>query len=590
MDEGMRQLLFVALAVVSLVSFADGWPLLVLRHSGGVNEDPELMRRLVEIQMRYPGCCDEIWFGTGDRPEIDEVRAQAESFARYRGLCDKAGIAVGYQQGLTLGHAEDSGHGKPTDHKFASDVWQRDWKGRKRGYPCPRAPELLEYEYAYAKTVMKVAKPVSYWLDDDLRLSFGRMARCFCDRCIAQFNAEFKHDFSRPELVGRLFRGGKRERVRAEWCRFNAESLAIYGAAVARAADEVLPSCRVSYQAVRSILLYNGPDYRPILEALKGKSRKSAGIRPGDGAYTEVRPRDFIWKALLVMREAERCRGWGDLVGTVCYEQETYPRRVFHKSPDAIVTECTLAMASGCDTLSLYWYSKSSPEPLEDFGRFCAAMAAARPTFARMSANARATRLAGVSRFVGSAAAELKDANLGDKDDYSLALTGVPITAFEAGLAPWYVNEHSLEEMDEGDLERISRGRVLFTRTAWDRFSKRLPGAAAAEGGKWSVVPVPEELPLCSDREAWLDAIDEVTEGRFPVRIDLNHPLRILPRVGPDGEVVQLMVLNCSIGDTGAFTIRLRGKDGERRIEVRNLGAWKPLTLFAEDLAESHRI
>ena len=94
----MKTFLFVVLTAVSLVSSADGWPLLVLRHFGGVNEDPELMRRLVEIQMRYPGCCDEIWFGTGDRPAIDKVRAQAESFARYRGLCDKAGIAVSYQQ------------------------------------------------------------------------------------------------------------------------------------------------------------------------------------------------------------------------------------------------------------------------------------------------------------------------------------------------------------------------------------------------------------------------------------------------------------------------------------------------------------
>ncbi len=580
----MKQQICALAFAAAVGGFAAEWPLLTLRHTGGINTEPETMRKLVEAQMRHPGCFDEIWFAASGRTTIEDTRARTALFARYRDLCDKAGVALGYQQGVTLGHGQDYGTGA-TAYKFKTDMWQRDRNGGKMGFPCPRAPEVLDYEYAYAKAVMEVAKPVSYWLDDDMRMSFCKPTGCFCDRCIAAFNARFKHDFDRPALVARLYGGARQDKVRAEWCRFNVESLALFGGAAARAADDVLPSCRVAYQSVRADVLYNGPDYRPLLEALKGKTRKSTGIRPGDGAYTEVQPREFVQKALLVMREAERCRGYGELVGTVCYEQETYPRRVFHKSPDAIVTECTLAMASGCDTLSLYWYAAANPDPVEDFERFCKAMAEARPVFARMSENARAARLGGVARFVGAAAAELVDATLSDRNDLALALTGVPVTAFEAGLAPWYVNDHSLNELGEGDIEKLVRGRVVFTQPAWARFRKEHPEAQAKDGGKWAVVPVPEELPLCSNRKAWLDALDEVTDGAFPVRIDLNHPLRILPRVGADGEVRQLTVLNCSIGDTGAFAIRLRGKNGERVIDVPNLGAWKPMTLFAEDLA-----
>ncbi|MCQ2388972.1 MAG: hypothetical protein MJ138_04600 [Kiritimatiellae bacterium] len=582
MNETKKKILAAAGLVAATAAAAAEWPLLTLRHTSALNEHVETVRQLVEAQKRHPGCCDEIWFAAGGRLTPENVRKNAEAFARFRPLCEEAGIAVGYQQGVTLGH--DSNFGKsPRDFQFATDVWQRDRNGNKMGMLCPRAPETLQYEYEYAKTIMETAKPVSYWLDDDMRLGFCKPAGCFCDRCVKAFNEEFKHSFTRAELAGRIFGGPQRDPVRAEWCRFNAESLAIYGAAAARAADDVLPACRVAYQAVRGDYLYNGTDFRPLLEALKGKKRASTGIRPGDLVYTEDSPREFVGKALRVMREAERCKTYGDLVGTVCYEQETYPRKVFHKSPDAIVTECMLALASGCDTLSLYWYSATNPEPVEDFERFCKAIAAARPTFTRMSENARKTHLAGVARFVGSAAAERIESSILDDDDLSLALTGIPVTAMEAGLGLWYVNLHSLHEMGAGDVERLERGRVLFAGPAWAAFKKDHPDAAPKDGGKWATVPTPSRFPLCSERKAWLDAIDEVTDGKFPVRVDLNHPLRILPRVDAEGRLVQLTLMNCSIGDAADFTVRLRDKNGERERPVSRVAGWHPLTLFAGD-------
>jgi len=570
-----HSMLAAAMALAAVTSsIAAEWPLITLRDTGGLNENPEVAAKLVEIQKRHPGCCDEIWLGeSGQRPTVEEYVRHAKLGAALRPLFESAGIAVGFQL-CTLGHSPDFG-ADPAVQSFKSDVWERDAEGNKVGFPCPRAEEVHDYVYRSAKEVMSILKPVSYWLDDDLRLSFYRPEACFCDRCLKAFNEEYRHSFTREQLKERIFGPAHRDPVRAEWTRFAAESLAIYGAAAARAADEVQPDCRVALQTVRADILANGPDYRPVLKALTGTKRKTTGIRPGDGTYTEEHPRDFVKKAFLVTREAERCRNYGELVGTVCYEQETYPRHVMNKSPEAIVIESLLAMASGCDTLSHYWFVCSAPEPLEDFERYCSAVAKARPLFERLSQTAKSTRLAGVARFVGSGAAELRCSWLSDEHDYALMISGVPVTVFEAGLQPWYVNDHTLNELTPEDVAKLEQGRVVFVDKAWERFKKEYPAAKPKNGGKWTQAPEPEQFALTSVRRAWLDALDEVTDGAFPVRVDLNHALRVLPRVDKAGNVVQLCLLNCSIGDTGAFDIVIRsgGKSVTKRID--NLAAWK---------------
>ena len=118
----------------------------------------------------------------------------------------------------------------------------------------------------------------------------------------------------------------------------------------------------------------------------------------------------------------------GGIVASICYEQETYPRHVLHKSPDAIMTESALALASGCDSLSLYWYAGEAPEPIEEYDRFLKTLKRARPYFERLAASTRRTRLGGVARFVGSAAAETPDFDLRDQKDFDLACAGIPVT------------------------------------------------------------------------------------------------------------------------------------------------------------------
>ena len=499
---------------------------------------------------------------------------------RFRSLCEEVGVELSYQQGLTLGHSEaHDGKPKPGDWQPPDDAWQRGADGRIMRYLCPRAPAVLAYEREFAKAVLRTANPGSYWLDDDLRLGVSKPEGCFCDRCIAAFNEKTGGSWTRESLTARLFSKAEREPVRAAWIDFNAESLAVYAAVVRQVADELKSPCRLAYQSVWADTIYTASSYRPLLEALSGPERRPVGIRPGAGYYTEAEPRGMVKKCLSVAREAERCRDYGDLVASVCYEQETYPRHVLHKSPGAIMTECALALASGCDSLSLYWYSQSAPEPIEEYDRFLKTLAAARPYFERLAASTRRTRLGGVARFVGSAAAETRDFDLHDNADFNLACAGIPVTVMESGVKVWYLTDKSRHEMTAADKATLAKGAVVNV----------------ADVGKY---------PLASRRTKLLDDLDAATGGKFPVRVDACRPLRILPRVREDGTLDSVTILNLSIGDTDAFTVRVRrpasrcgllasakgdvkafqvapgATDVEGRIEIPNLPGWCVVTLF----------
>ena len=570
------------MTVVAMSAHADqaAWPFIVIRHTEAINNHPKVFGQLIDCHRRHRGACDEFWFAAGAREKPDVVAKACADFARFRPLCDEVGIALSYQQGLTLGHGEaHDGKPKPGEQPFSDDAWQMDRDGKTIRFLCPRSPEVLAYERAYAKAVIGTANPASYWLDDDLRLGISKPMGCFCGRCIAAFNAKTGGSWTREALVARLFSKAEREPVRAAWLDFNAESLAIYAAVVREAADELKSPCHLAYQSVWADTVYTASSYLPLLKALSGKDCRPVGIRPGAGYYTEAEPRGMVKKCLSVAREAERCRDYGNLVASVCYEQETYPRHVLHKSPGAIMTECALALASGCNSLSLYWYSQSAPEPVEEYDRFLKALSEARPYFERLAASTRRTRLGGVARFVGSAAAETPDYDLRDQVDFDLACAGIPVTVMESGVKAWYLTDKSRREMTEADGATLAKGALVDV----------------SDVGKY---------PLASRRVKLLDDLDAATGGTFPVRIDACRPLRVLPRVREDGTLDSVTILNLSIGDTDAFTVRVRrpasregvflsakgeekpfhvepgATEGEGLVEISNLPGWRIMTLF----------
>ena len=560
---------------------------MVVRYSEAANGDRAAFERLMAVHGEFPGSCDEVWLCAGGIKTVDGVAAECAALASYRAACESNGVALAYQQGWTLGHGPiHDGGAAPGNHRFPDDAWQVGADGaRIKGVLCPRSPDVLAYERAFARAVVSSLRPASYWLDDDLRLGIYKPQGCFCDRCLAAFNAKTGGNLTRAELSAKLNGPAVREPVRAAWLAFNQESLALYAAAAREGAADADLNCRMAYQAVWSDTIYTGRDNRPLLAALSGPDARAVGIRPGAGYYAEDRPRDMVAKALSVAREAERCRDYG-FVRNVCYEQETYPRRILQKSPGAIVTECTLALASGADSVSLYWYEGERPEPLDEYRRGARAVAAARPCWERLANVVRRTRLAGISRYIGSAAAETAGFDLRDPVDMPLACAGIPVTVAEAGYPLWYLTEKSRAEMTPDDEARV-KGRTV-----------EVPDALMKG-------PTPGFL-RAAERTAFLDEIDRVTGGKFPVRLEECRPMRILPRVDAAGRLACVTLLNCSIGETDALTLRVRnpvmpyaelvvpraapvklaceptGRPGEWKVALPSFAAWQIGVVFFE--------
>ena len=112
---------------------------------------------------------------------------------------------------------EDLYDKKYMDRIFPEDAWQVGRDGKRMHFFCPRSPAVLDFQRDFTKTILKVAKPDSYWLDDDLRMGVSKPDGCFCPRCIAAFNAKTGGSWTREALVAKLYSGAAREPVRAAW-------------------------------------------------------------------------------------------------------------------------------------------------------------------------------------------------------------------------------------------------------------------------------------------------------------------------------------------------------------------------------------
>ena len=465
----MKRAAILVLASVLALSAQAAWPLVVVRYTGAVNGDRPHFERLMAVHGEIPGSCDEIWLSAGGIRTVEGVA---------RAACESNGVLLAYQQGRTLGHgpAHDGG-AVPGNYTFPEDAWQVGVDGRRiKGVLCPRSPDVLAYERAFAHAVVAALRPASYWLDDDLRMGIS------------------------AALAAKLNGKAVREPVRAAWLAFNQESLALYAAAARDGAADADPNCRMAYQAVWSDTIYTGRDNRPLLAALSGPNARAVGIRPGAGCYTEAHPRDMVAKALSVAREAERCRDYG-FVRNVCYEQETYPRRILQKSPGAIITEGTLALASGADSVSLYWYVGEKPEPLDEYRRGARAVAAARPCWERLANVVRRTRLAGISRYVGSAAAEVAGFDRGGRvrparpRGPSACVRGHPRDGGGGGVSALVPDGEVARGDDEGRLRAREGPHGGGARRAHEGTHARLPARGRAHGvprrdrprGEWKV-------------------------------------------------------------------------------------------------------
>ena len=551
--------LLAALAVAgSAAPAVADMPLLTLRLA--CKEDR--LGEIIETNLRHPGSCDEYWTGY-QSPYYSDAKLARDiaRMARMGRRSAEAGFRPGTQQGCTLGHGSaligvDRNLAPEDRLRIPEDAYAVGRDGARLGDYCARSPFVLETEERYIERVCRDGKPSSIWLDDDLRIGIWKPDACFCGRCIAAFNAETGRSVTREELVGRLFGCGAVDAIRGEWFAFNARSLAGFAAAARRGADRANPDVFLALQTCSSAHFYSGLDRRPALWELSGHGRHPTGVRCGSGYYTEVlAPRDLVRRLQHVTREAERCRSYGDWVATVTYENDTYTHQVLNKTWEASMKEDALALAAGCDAVTMYWFDSSREEPMEYFDEFAAGCAAWRPYFERLSSVSRRTRMGGVARRVAAG--------------FENVLPGAlrrPADPAARSLAVSYSREHPC------DLKLALYGIPVTVEEAQ-------PQAFYEPSDVWSGTGH-QNNPTTAELEAMRDMFDERSGGTVPVRLAKTHPLVVYPRVAADGSLVAATFFNCTLGRAAKVPVRLRRPGGSRFTWMS--GAAKPVELKSE--------
>ena len=178
-------------------------PLLIIRLRSG-HEEPEVWERLFEQLKRNREICDEVWFSTGTAfPKMDDHRRKSELFAAYAEQLRSIGIIPSLQLQATLGHGDRTFADNSLEGKNWGSYIGRHGEVT-RSCNCPNQPGFQEY-MAEVSRIYAQWQPGSVWIDDDLRLTGHYPANapfgCYCDDCIAAFSKLENKIYSRSELV-----------------------------------------------------------------------------------------------------------------------------------------------------------------------------------------------------------------------------------------------------------------------------------------------------------------------------------------------------------------------------------------------------
>jgi hypothetical protein len=298
----------------------------------------------------------------------------------------QAGIrSVGINVLATLGHLDEA---RDTMPQLPFQPFTGMDGRTSTGCGCPNAPGLRAYvgrKYA----LMAGAGPDFIWVDDDVRMNnHGVPFGCFCPVCVGIFSNTTGHGFDRASLVAALHEAD-RDDLRAAWLAHNGSSISALMAHVAASIAAVNPSIATGLMTAGAGDLYSGADVSRWLLDL-GASK----LRPGGGFYCDATPGGMVSKAYDIGRGARAMRHMPEITD-IQYELENFPYQKLRKSVTALLSECTLALATGCDGVALNMLPMWGA-PYDECAAFLPALRRVRPAWEQLTAHAAGLPTAGL--------------------------------------------------------------------------------------------------------------------------------------------------------------------------------------------------
>ena len=453
-------------------------------------QDAAEIREMISLFRKHPGSCTDVWlptaYGYPTRKRHAEIAAHyGQIAAQFRA----AGIRVSMQVSNTIGHG---GYMKSRDCSgIAAEGLDQERLVGDNGMVadycfCWRGERFRRYCAETTAVYCGVVRPDRIFVDDDLRAvnHFPVQRGCFCPRCLADFNRQYTHSYSRAELVQALNHGPLT--VREEWIAFLREGLYRFVYELTEAIVKASPETSMGLQNGANGW-YTGYSYDFIFRAMANASGKKVGFRPGAGAYDDNQPMGFLEKA--------RCLEWQcaslpeELVDDIRPEIECLPCVAYGKSANGLAFETDVYFAYGATAMSYAMLGRMN-EPLAYHEKELALFARHAPYWRRLADLNRQTRPSGVAlaasekSYLRSLAPEEPDfayarPHWDISEDGLSPLLGIPL-AYRSGDAErvYVLTEQDAEALTAEDVARLltlpvlAEGKAICTliRRGFDAF------------------------------------------------------------------------------------------------------------------------
>lgn len=185
---------------------------------------------------------------------IEEAKPWVAVLKRAKEKLEEKGVTVSLNNWMELGHVDRGRKLKKGQENFETMV---DMYGRKATLvACPMGKNWRKYFTEYVKYIVGELKPDTYWIEDDFRLyghaplqGFG----CWCDDHIAYYNKVLGTNYTREEMVKKVFAPGEITPERKLWLDTTRETMNSLAKEITDAVKSVSPDTDVA-------LMSSGPE------------------------------------------------------------------------------------------------------------------------------------------------------------------------------------------------------------------------------------------------------------------------------------------------------------------------------------------
>ena len=259
---------------------------------------PRIEQALRDYPNAFHGGAAVVTFNNvfSDDPRVNDFDTYRAFFKRLQAQ----GVEMQVNLSTTIGHAD---HHRQDEMPFPTMV-DADGTGCEVS-ACPRSDAFKRYLH---NTVSRYAvlKPKVFWIDDDFRLYFHAPVDhgCFCDDCVAKFNALHGFVFDRSTLHTAIARDATENgiSIRAAWQAFNRSAILDLVTIIEQAVHAVDDGIIIGYMQVNpELVIYECPHYKEFIELSKNRNGE-VWFRHGSGFYTDRDPLGAAAKNVSIAR------------------------------------------------------------------------------------------------------------------------------------------------------------------------------------------------------------------------------------------------------------------------------------------------